>query len=247
MGQSGKGRIELFEDFTGPDCPVANAEASTTPGHFIGPFKITGDTVETDTGTVNVDKANGYLRISGNNEDGKGVAIGTNPIFSPVLNGTLVLEARLEMQALTTRVAFAGFCTVNAADVAEPCTSTGTTITAVAAGYAGFLLDSQFTASTQWHMPYYGGATTGVTTGATVACGSGVVAVAAESDVLRIEIDNNGTARWFINGILRQTVAGAVSTTTLLAGLVGCWGTTSTAADADVDYLLVRANRDWTR
>jgi len=27
---------------------------------------------------------------------------------------------------------------------------------------------------------------------------------------------------------------------------VGCWGTTSTAASVDVDYLYAAGNRDWT-
>lgn len=248
MPQSGPGRIVLFDDFTGPEIPITLAVAAKgAAGYAFGPFAAVGDLVETDTGFAVVSKSNGFIRVSGNNEDGKGAAIGTAVCWSPALNGTLVLETRLERAAVTAGVVFAGFGALFADDIAEPCTSTGTTITPVDTVYAGFLLDSQFTASAQWHMPYYGGATTGVTTGATVACGSGVVAVAAECDVLRIEIDNNGTARWYINGVLEQTKAGAVSTTTLLSGYVGCWGTTITAATVDVDYLLVEANRDWTR
>lgn len=244
-GMSGVGRIALFDDFCGPECAVGNAEAATTPGHILGPFRITGDTVETDTGVVALDKANGFIRISGNNEDGKGVAIGTNVVFSPVLNGPLVLECRLELAALTTRVIFVGFATANADDVAEPCTATTTTITKVVP-CVGFLLDSQLTASTAWHMPYIL-ATDTTQTSTTVV--SSQVAVAAESDILRIEIDPNGAARWFINGKLEQSVGAGLAATpaTLLAGMAACFGTTTTAADADLDYLLIEANRDWTR
>ncbi len=247
--QAGRGHIELFDDFCGPEIPVANAVAyGTTAGgcnYYLGPFKVTGDLGETDTGIVSLAKASGYVRISGNNEDGKGAAIGTESVFSPVLNGPLIYETRVELQALTTRSIFCGFTTTNADDVAEPVTSTTVTMTLVDTQFAGFILDSQLTAATVWHMPYKGGSAVAPTASTSVT--SGVVAVAAESDLLRVEIDPNGTARWYINGILKQTVAGAVSTTGLLSAITACFGTTTTAADMDVDYMLVKANRDWTR
>ncbi len=249
VAQAGPGRIRLFDDFCGPEIPVANAVAyGTTAGgcnYYLGDFRVTGDLGETDTGVVGLAKASGYVRISGNDENGKGVAIGTEAVFSPVLNGTLVAETRVEFAALTTRSFFFGFNNLNADDVAEPVTSATTTITVVSTTGAGFILDSQLTAGTVWHMPFYGGSATNSTVSTAVS--SGVVAVAAESDILRIEIDPNGTARWYINGVLKQTQAGAVSTTTLLAAFVGMFGTTTTAADVDCDYLLVMANRDWTR
>lgn len=243
MGE--KGEIILFDDFCGPEIPVANAEAATTPGHFIGPFRVTGDTVETDTGIVGLEKSGGYIRISGNNEDGKGVFIGTELVFSPTLNGTMVVEARVELQALTTRVVFVGFMAANADDVAEPITSTTVTCTRVC-NAVGFLLDSQLTAGTYWHMPYMK-STTATQTSTDIDASQ--AAVAGESDVLRIELDKDGGARWYINGKLEQTVAAglAADVTTLLSGGIGCWGTTTTAADVDADYLLVKANRDWSR
>ena len=244
-GQSGVGRIILFNDFCGPEIPVANLEAATTPGHLSGPFKVTGDLVEADTGIVGLSKSSGYVRISGNDEDGKGVFVGTEVVFSPALNGTMVCECRLELQALTARVVFVGFMGANASDVAEPITSTATTCTR-ATNAVGFLLDSQITAGTKWHMPYMISTTASQTA---TAIASSQVAVIAESDVLRVEVDNNGAARWFINGVLEKSIGAALAadTTTLMAAGVGCWGTTTIAADADVDYLLVEANRDWTR
>jgi len=243
-GMSGCGRIRLFEDFTGEELPVAVAVAAeAAAGYGIGPYKLAGDTAETDTGFVTVSKANGFIRLSGNNEDGKGASIGTNVCFSPVLNGPLVLEARLELAALTARNVFVGFATANAADVAEPATALTVTITKVVP-CVGFLLDSQLTSATYWHMPYILATDTTQTSTGVIASQA---AVAAECDVLRIEVDPNGTARWFINGKLEQTKASAATTTTLLAGFVGVFGTTTTAADLDLDYLLIEANRDWTR
>lgn len=243
------GKIRLFDHFMGPEIPVANAVAyGTSAGgcnYYLGDFSVKGDLGETDTGVVALSKAGGFVRISGNNEDGKGVALCTELSLSPALNGTIVVEARLEMQALTARVVFVGLCGTIADDVAEPLTGTGTTLTLTAANLCGFYFDSQLTSGTEWHMPYNGGTTTGPTNSNSV--DSDVVAVAAECDILRLEVDPNGTARWYINGVLKQTVEGAVSTTVLQGALVGCWGTTTTAADADVDYFGVEANTDWTR
>ncbi|MDZ4250913.1 MAG: hypothetical protein U0990_12630 [Candidatus Nanopelagicales bacterium] len=247
--QGGYGRIRLFNDFCGPETPVAGsgAYAAATGNQIVaGDFRVVGDLAETDTGVVGLSKASGYVRISGNNEDGKGVAIATEVVFSPALNGPLAAECRLERQVLTAGNVFFGFCDTLADDVAEPLTATGTALTLTAGGICGFMLDSQLTAADGlWHMPYNGGSVAGPTVSTDVE--SDVTAIAAESDILRVEIDPNGTARWYINGDLQATVENAVSTTTLMAALVGCWGTASTAADVDVDYLAVEANRDWTR
>ena len=247
--QSQFGRIELFDDFCGPEIPVTNNVAyGTTAGgcnYYIGPFKVTGDLGETDTGVLGMDGVvNGVVRVSGNNENGKGVAIGTGTHFSPVKNGTMVAETRVQRAAVTAGVVFFGFCDVNADDVAEPVTSTGTTLTLAASDLCGFVLDSQLTATATWHMAYNGGTTTGATDSTSVV--SDVVAVLAEWDILRVEVAPNGTAFWYINGDLKQTVTNAVSTTVVQAAYVGCWGTTTTAASVDVDYLYVSANRDWT-
>ncbi len=245
-GQSGLGKIVLFDDFVGAEVPIGNAEASTTPGHVLGTFKMTGDTVRTDSGLVSLSKASGYGQISGSaTADGDGLAIGTEVVFSPLLNGTLVIEARLEMEALTARNVFLGFCTANADDVLEPLTATTLTITKVVPS-VGFLYDSQLTTSAKWYMPYLL-ATDTTQLAATVE--SSQVPVAAESDILRLEVDPNGAARWYINGKLEQSVAAGLAATpaTLVCGIVGVWSTTTTKSTLDIDYLLLEANRDWTR
>lgn len=242
MAQSGMGKIILKDDFCGPEIPVALTTAAPL---FIGPFKILGDLAETDTGVVAVAKTGGWVRISGNDEDGKGVAIATETVMTAASNGTLIAEARVELPALTARNAFFGFSALAADDIAEPVTGSTVTLTLTPDHLAGFVLDSQLTAGTVWHLPYKGGTTSGPTASTSVT--SGIAAVAAEADILRIEIDPNGTTRWYVNGVLEQNVVGAVSPTALLAVVCGVWGTTTTAADMDVDYLYVEFNRDWTR
>ena len=249
MAQSGVGRIRLWNDFCGPEIPVLNAVAyGTSAGgcnYYLGDFSVKGDLGETDTGVVALGITSGAVRISGNDENGKGVGLCSDLVFSPALNGTLVLEARVQMQALTTRSIFVGFCGTMADDVAEPLTSTGTTHTLTASNLCGFVMDSQLTAAAVWHACYNGGTTTGQTDSTSTT--TGVSAVAGDWNELRIEIDNNGTARFLIDGVIEATVTNAVSTTALQGALVGCFGTESTAADMDVDYILVEANRDWTR
>lgn len=246
MAESGPGKIDLFDDFTGPELPVAIAVAyGASAGHYFGPFSVKGDLVETDTGVVALATPSGAVRISGNNENGKGVALTTELVFSPSLMGVLTLEARVQMQALTTRSLFIGFTDAIVNDVAEPLTSVTVTHTLSASDLCGFVMDSQLDAAAVWHACYNGGGTTGQTVSTSTT--TGVTAVAGEWDVLRIEIDPNGTARYWINGKLESTVVEAVSTTVLQGVLVGAFGTTGTASDMDVDYIHVTANRDWTR
>ena len=71
--------------------------------------------------------------------------------------------------------------------------------------------------------------------------------MAGEWQQLRLEIDPNGTARWYIDGELLWTQAGAVSTTTDLGVILGVEAKGNAVEEMDVDYLLVTANRDWTK
>jgi len=249
-GQGGVGKIRLFHDFCGPEFPIAGTTIinATGGGMFkIGDFKITGDTEQTDSGVVAIEKSSGYARLSASaNADADGMAIGTDLCFSPVLNAPMVLETRVEnYSVLTARNIFIGFAGANADEVAEPLTSLTTTITYVTP-VVGFHIDSTINNPTYWHMPYLL-ATTATQTETSVL--SSQVAVAGESDVLRVEIDPNGAARWYINGVLEQSVGAglAATTTTKLCGIVAIFSKGTAVASLDLDYLLVEANRDWTR
>jgi len=249
-GQSGRGKIVLFDDFMGVTVPVADTNSSAKPGAAIGPFKITGQIDHADSGVITLTKENGYVTLyASDDEDANGCAIGTEVALSPLLNGTLVLETRVEMAALTTRNVFIGFCAANAVEILEPLTSTGTTLTAVVA-CVGFHFDSTLTADATaatavWHMPYLL-ALSATQTSTDVAASQ--VAVVDESDVLRVEVDNNGAARWYINGKLEQSAGAALAATpaTKLAGVLAIFGKSSIPT-ISADYLLITANRDWTR
>lgn len=254
-GQSGVGKIRLFHDFLGAEVPEKTAVAyGTSAGgctYSIGDFRLVGDTADADDGGMpTINRANGYARLTGTDEAGQGMAIATEISFSPVLNGPLILETRLETQVLTARNIFVGFAGTILDLSVEPLTADTVTITKVYPA-VGFLFDSQLTADATastavWHMPYILASDT-TQTSTTVEASQ--VVVAAESDILRLEVDPDGGARWYINGKLEQTVGAglAATTTTLLGAQVGVYGTANTTTDVDIDYILVEANRDWTR
>ena len=259
--QGSWGNMDDRFNFIGAEIPVegTGAYAGTgTAGYKIGPFKVTGDMAQNDRGAISVARRNGALRLDGGNEDGKGVAIGTEVIFDVGAMGTLTMETRVQRAVVTAGVVWAGFAGVNADDVAEVVTqSNGTTMTLTAAALAGFLLDSQYTATATWHCPFNGGSATAPTDSTVVVTGTSnarnknsvaaVVAVAGEYDLLQMDIFTNGTVRWYINEILVQEQANAVSTSVDLACYVGSWGTASTVASTDVDYLRITGKRDWAR
>jgi len=254
------GDIIFFQDFGGAHVPVAVAVApdGATGGLSVGPFTVTGDTAQTDTGADRFDIVNGGLLIGGSNSNGKGAAVGTTVMWDVALNGTLTMETRVQRAAVTAGVVWAGYCDVNAVDVAEVVTqSNGTTMTLTASDLAGFLLDSQYTATADWHCPFNGGSVTGPTDATAVVTGTTnarnknsvavVTAVAGEYDLLQLEVFTNGTVRWRINEVLVQEQANAVSTTVDLACYVACWATTSTLASVTADYLDIRGKRNWSR
>ena len=111
------------------------------------------------------------------------------------------------------------------------------------ADLVGFYLSSELTDDEDWHGIYSGGTATASTT--TTAVDLDDDAVAGEWQILRLEVAPNGTARWYIDGDLKQTVEGACSTTTDVAVCLAAAANTTELAIMDVDYLLVKANRDW--
>jgi hypothetical protein len=185
---------------------------------------------------------------SPNATDNDSVGLVTGTMFDVALMGTIVAECRVQFADLDTKEFFFGFSDLNT-DVhsMEGVLIHGATatITLTASDLVGFLLSSELSDDEDWHMVYNGGTTTGQTTSTSIDADDD--AVAGEWQILRLEIAPNGTTRWYIDGVLKQTQAGAVSTTTNLA--MNCMleikGTGSNET-ADVDYIYVSANRDWT-
>ena len=250
MAQSGKGRIEIFEDFLGHGEPVA---ATTAPPIRLGAyFNLVGQGLaEIDSGAPRLDSdgLSGVIQLTTTDEDVHAAGLQTATMFDVAKMGTIVMEVRVRHAAITAALgeSFIGFSDVNT-DLAiiegAICHGDTITITLTASDLVGFLLAGDLTDSADWHMVYNGGTTTGVTVSTSL--DADAAAVAGDFQVLRVEIDTNGTARWYIDGALKQTVEGAVSTTTDLCANIIVESKSTAVKTMDVDYALIRANRDWT-
>lgn len=243
--QSGPGEIRLFNDFFG----VANYLALTADTAPLGDFYGGGESFEDGTAGIaylQSDALSGVARLTTGTTDKDTIFIGTDICFDVALMAPLVVEARVRFVDLTAKAAFIGFTSIltldeQMDDIIDYSAATTIDITAT---LTGFFLSSEFTDNEDWHMVYNGGTTTGQTDSTAIDANDD--AVAGEWQILRTEVDPNGTARWYVDEILLQTVENAISTTTDLAVCVGV--TENSGGDAaimDVDYVLVKANRDW--
>ena len=248
MAQSDRGRIEIFEDFVGVEDPIA----LTAVPRALGPFMVVGQGIaDTDAGApaLDSDGLSGAVQLTTTNEADHTTGLQTSSMFDVGLMGTIVVEARVRQAALSSREIFMGLTDINiGSDVPSIQANLShidtVTVTLTASDLVGFHLSSEATDATDWHGIYNGGTTTGETTSTSVDLND--VAVAGEWQVLRLEIANNGTARWYTDGTLRQTVKGAVSTSTDLKFFIAAEAKATTIATLDVDYIYISANRDWT-
>ena len=243
MPQSGNGRIRLFNDFAG----VANTLALTADTAQLGDFFAGGEGFEdSDAGIAGKDALSGVVTLTGANTDADTTFIGTQIMLDVGLMGTITLETRVQLPDLDTKEIFFGLTSILSVDEQLEdivINASGTTIT-MPADLCGFYLSDELTDDEDWHGIHNCGTTAGSTT--TTAVDLNDDAVAGEWQVLRLEVDNNGTARWYIDGVLKQTVAGACSTTTNMAVCLAAAANTTQLVIMDCDYIEVTANRDWT-
>jgi len=190
---------------------------------------------------------NGVGVLTTTNEDAHSCGVTTGLVFDAGKMGTLVAECRVQFPDLDTKAFWFGFTDVNSDTTileGNQLVASGASLTLSASDLCGFLLDSEATDDEDWIMAYNGGTTSGETTIASIDADDD--AVAGEFQILRLEVDPNGTARWYIDGVLKQTKAGALATGTDV-GLLAMIEARSAAIEyAWLDYVSVTANRDWT-
>lgn len=241
------GQIELFYDFFGEDNIAETAETRN-----LGPFVVGGQgNAETDSGisTLSSDGLNGVGQMSTTDETEHTILIGTPVGIDVALMGPIVMEARVRFDTTTdldTKSAYFGLSDVDPNTLSietDLVTGTTTALTLTGSDMCAFYLSSELTDDEDWHAVYNGGSTTGETTAANVDLDDD--AVAGEFQILRLEVDPNGTARWYIDGDLKKTVTGAISTTTDVGVVLAVECKGNAVETMDVDYLLVRCNRDW--
>ena len=249
MVQSGDSRLVINEDFLG-GTEVAVASTTAPPINWPPFLTFVGQGIaDTDSGAIILDSdgMNGVVQLTTTNEDIHCAGFQTPVMFDVALNGTIVLEVRARQAALNTGEVFIGFSDV-ATDLAiiegAICHGDTVTVTLTASDIVGFLMASDLTDNSDWHGVYNGGTTTGETTSTSVDFDAG--ATAGEYQVLRLELFPNGTVEWWVDGVLEQTVTGAVSTSVDLCLNVLVETKTTAVKTLDVDYIRIWANRDWT-
>jgi len=254
--QSGPGEIRLFEDFFNViDHTDISANTATPDMQSIGDFCVFGEGfIEIDSGLLQQNALSGVVRVTTTDVGDDGTCIGTYNAFDVGLMGPIVLEARIQFNNLDTKRCFFGLTDAEGGDAKKDLSieddivaSTTLTFTPVASDYVGFLFSAEMSDVDVWHYVYRGGSST-MTAGAVSETYDfdGYELVAGDWQVLRLEVDPNGTARWYINGVLLATVEGACSTSVDMGVVLGVEAVGNANEEMDVDYLLVTANRDWT-
>ncbi len=248
MVQAGPGKIRLFHDFAG----IGEVVANTTDTAQVGDFFMGGESFEVATsGAAGKDALSGVVTLTTDTTNADTAFIGTHLCFDVGLMGSLVMETRIQMPDFDTKEIYFGLTSILSIDeqLQDILINSSATVVTLTADLAGFYFSDELTASaTEWHGVYNGGSATASTTVADVNLGTVGTAnpTAGEWQILRMEVDSNGTVRWFIDGVLKQTVKGAVSTTTDVGIIVATAANSANQAIIDLDYLLVTANRDWT-
>ena len=248
MAQSGYGKISIFEDFlAGEDIVAATAVGRAFGGSGL---RVIGQGSEdTDSGITvgESDGLNGVGILTTTNEDAHSCGLTTGKVFDVGKMAPINIECRVQFPDLDTKAFYFGLTDVNDDTTileGNNLVASGTSLTLSASDLCGFLIDAEATDDEDWIMVYNGGTTSGETTIANIDADND--AVAAEWDVLRLEVSINGTARWYVNGVLKQTVTGAVSTSTDLAVLAMIEARSAAIEYAWIDYIAIEANRDWT-
>ena len=252
MAESGVGGIRMFDDFIGFNIPVAGTLTSLLDPIFTpGGWQLVGEGLnEADSGAIGLsaDGLNGVVRLTTTDETVHSAGFQTNSGFDMGLNGGIMLEARVRMAALTAKNAFFGISDVRTAGLqvleGEIISGDTATLTLTASDLCGFYYCTDLTDTADWHGVYNGGTTTGPTASTSVDLDAG--AVAGEFQILKLTISDAGTARWYVDGVLKQTVVGAVSTSVDMNALIMVEADSAAVASLDVDYLLLESNRDWT-
>ncbi len=248
MAQSGYGKISIFEDFlAGEDIVAATAATRAFGGSGL---RVIGQGIaEADSGITvgESDGLNGVGILTTTNEDAHSCGLTTGKVFDVGKMAPINIECRVQFPDLDTKAFYFGLTDVNDDTTileGNNLVASGTSLTLSASDLCGFLIDAEATDDEDWIMVYNGGTTSGETTIANIDADND--AVAAEWDVLRLEVSINGTARWYVNGVLKQTVTGAVSTSTDLAVLAMIEARSAAIEYAWIDYIAIEANRDWT-
>ena len=220
---TGFGKVKLFNDF---NCPVVDE----TNDILVGAENSSTEAISTANG--------GVFRLTTGATDGNRAAFSTSLNYQAD-GGLLIGEARIKsVTAITIRAYFIGFTDVVPSGTLEnPIEMSGTTLTSTADDAVGFMYDTDSTNDT-----WYG---VGVKAGAdAVPVNTGVAPAAAGTyQTLRVEVNADGNARFFIDGKYEGSVSSAVTASTALCFIVMMETRSAATKVLDTDLIYVEMSR----
>mgnify|MGYP003143040840 CR=1 FL=1 len=232
MGARSKADFEIFDDFL--DAAIDDTN------NWIVFAGSDGDATAAATVTAPEGKVDMGSGDGGSTNDGSVLSLILLAKGSLVSLGMTVFECRVSFDQITGVTACFGLSdklatddehllhTITAGTVADG----GLTV----ANTVEFVYSEEATAGTLWHAASENAGTIG-NSGAEETLTDGPTI--DTYDVLRLEVDSDGTARFYINGVLRLTRTSAVATTALLIPYIAIDGEAATpvATDLSIDYI----------
>lgn len=235
--QGSYGLIADIEDFVGV--------GETTWGTGVGALgRVAYTSVNEGSFAMTVDEPGGILAVTTDTADNDNFAAFVGP-FKPA-DGRIFIEARLKVGSVAAAKTAVNVGFTQVLDKATPVMpfefATATlTINGSANDAAAMFFDTDATTITWRFASQKAAAVTGDANGTN----SGVAPVADRWDILRVEIDPNGTVRGYLNGTLVKETASAVTATDIQHGYVMIENRDGNAEVMEVDYIAWSASRDW--
>lgn len=185
--------------------------------------------------------AGGRVEIKTASDDGaigaNGSSLGLAGLNWRADQGGLVMETRIQLDAITAAMVFIGFTDALPSTVEAPIFLNGTDIDSDADNACGVIFDTDGTTA-QW---CHGGVKATVDTAPAY---SGSAPVAATYAKVRVEVSPAGAVQGFINDVaIGPPVANAVTITTPLCPIIFAANRGAAVRNVLVDYLMVQANR----
>lgn len=236
------GKIQVFEHFMGFD--TATMGTTALP---IGTNGVMYVSVNEGSFATTVDEPGGILAVTTDTADNDNCFLYIGP-FKPS-DGGCWMEARVKNASITANAMYVGFTeTLDATTPVCPAEYATATLTVNGSGgMCGMLWDPDGTTDYWMGVAGDGGvAASGAPTVTTQAV------VADEFDVIRVEIDQDGTGTVYLadsNGGLKlvKTFTTCVTSTDLQFAVIGGENRAAAASTFEVDYFNAGSFVDWTR
>jgi hypothetical protein len=226
-----------FSHFTG----AATAAVNATNNIIDGGWGLIG--VNEGSTSYLIDEPNGVLQITNDTGDDDNQCLVAG-MWQPQ-HGNMVMEARLKVDNVTDLAIWVGFTeTLAIATPVMPAEYATATMTYNGTGgMVGLQFDSDGTTDI-WRSAFGDGGA--ITSGATAGGVSGArAAVANVYDIVTVEIDADGTGRVYLNGVLVESVANAVTVTDNFFAAIMVENRAGSAAVWEIDYALARGGADY--